>query len=181
MRERILAAAREHFGARGFEAVSVHALAADAGVTAAMINYYFGGKRALYEATVEEAQARLHAALAATLAEGAEPERLAVAYFDFLASERWMQRLLLREVVDGGAARGPALVRPLRALLVAHFGGDPEALDIAISLFGAIAAYFIYAPVLGELVGADPLSPRALARRRRHVADLVRRITRESP
>lgn len=159
----------------------MHAIAADAGVTAAMINYYFGGKRALYEATVAEAQARLHHVLGAALAQGADPERLALAYFDFLAQERSLQRLLLREVVDAGAPRGPALVGPLRALLHASFGQDRAAVDLAISLFGAIAAYFIYAPLLGELLGADPLGPEQLAHRRLHIADLTRRVTRELP
>jgi len=171
-RERIIEAAREELSARGFEASSVRTIAHAAGVTAAMINYYFGGKRALYDAVLAEAQGRLHARITAALAEGPSAARLATAYFDFLADERQMQRLLLREVLDGGNERFDALVRPLRALLEEHFGGE-GGVQKALSLFGAVAGYFIYAPVLGELLGDDALSPKALARRRQHIIDLA--------
>ena len=181
VRERILVAALDELAARGLKASSVRTIAAKAGVTAAMINYYFGGKEALYEGVVAEAQARLHARLGAAIAvRGAAATELAGAYFDFLAEEGQMQRLLLREVLDGGADRFPELIRPLRALLQERFGGHP-ALQGALSLFGAIAGYFIYAPVLGELVGADPLSAKALAERRCHIINLASTIEELNP
>ncbi|MBW2461853.1 MAG: TetR/AcrR family transcriptional regulator [Deltaproteobacteria bacterium] len=175
VRDRILDAAREELALRGFQASSVRTIGENAGVTAAMINYYFGGKRALYDAVVAEAQGRLHARLGAALAEGPSAPRLAGAYFDFLAEEPQMQRLLLREVLDGGVDQFPEMLRPLRALLTEHFGGD-RAVHAALSLFGAIAGYFIYEPVLGELLGEDPLSPDALARRRSHIIELASKI-----
>lgn len=173
VRERIVAAALEELSDRGLGGSSVRTIAREAGVTAAMINYYFGGKRALYEMVVAEAQGRLHARLAAALAGGPSAARLAGAYFDFLAEEGQMQRLLLREVLDGGSVPSAELVRPLRGILTTYFGGDEQAVQGALSLFGAIAGYFIYAPVLGELLGEDPLSSEALARRRRHVTELA--------
>jgi len=179
-RERIVGAAREEFSRKGLEASSVRVIARGASVTPAMINYYFGGKRALYDIVVAEAQGRLHARLGAALADGPSATRLAAAYFDFLAEERQMQRLLLREVVDGEGARFPGLVQPLRAMLDEHFGGA-AAVQSALSLFGAIAGYFIYAPMLGELLGEDPLSPDALARRRAHIIELSSEIEELSP
>lgn len=173
VRERILVAARDELAARGLRASSVRAIAQDAGVAPAMINYYFGGKRALYDTVVAEAQARLHARLGAAVADGPSAARLAGAYFDFLAEDHQMQRLLLREVLDGDGERFPELVRPLRALLTTHFGADEAAIQGALSLFGAIAGYFIYGPVLGELFGENPFSPDALARRRRHIIELA--------
>ena len=178
--ERILRAAREELSRRGFEASSVRTIARNAGVTAAMINYYFGGKRALYDAVIAEAQGRLHARLGAAIADGPSAARLAGAYFDFLAEEPQMQRLLLREVLDGGGERASELLRPLRALLEEHFGGD-TAVQGALSVFGAIAGYFIYEPVLGELLGEDPTSPDALARRRLHIIELASKIEELSP
>jgi AcrR family transcriptional regulator len=145
-----------------------------------MINYYFGSKRALYDQVVAEAQARLHARLGATLADGPSAPRLAAAYFDFLAEDRLMQRLILREVLDGEGEHLSELVRPLRALLTEHFGGE-TAVQSAISLFGAIAGYFIYEPALAGLLGRDPLSPTALAERRRHVIELAATIEELNP
>lgn len=172
VRARILDAAREELAGRGFEACSVRTIADTAGVTPAMINYYFGGKRALYDRVVAEAQARMHARLSAALVDGPSATRLALAYFDFLVEDHEQQRLLLREMLDGGATRFPELIRPLRGLLTQHFGGEAGA-QRALSVFGAIASYFIYAPVLGELLGADALSKGALARRREHIVALV--------
>ena len=175
VRGRILAAAREELSLRGLEASSVRVIAETAGVTPAMINYYFGGKRALYDAVIDEAQGRLHARLGAAVADGPTAANLAGAYFDFLAEEPQMQRLLLREMLDGGVERFPEKVRPLRGLLTQYFSGE-AALQGALSLFGAIAGYFIYEPVLGELMGEDPRSPAALARRRSHIIALSKSI-----
>ena len=173
VRARIIAAARDEFAARGLEASSVRTIGARAGVTPAMINYYFGGKRALCDVVVAEAQSRLHARLTASMADGPSATRLAAAYFDFLAEDGQMQRLLLREILDGGIERFPELVRPLSTLLTERFGGAAAA-QVGLSLFGAIAGYFIYASVLGDFVeGGDALSPEALAIRRRHVLNLV--------
>jgi AcrR family transcriptional regulator len=179
VRARVLAAGRAEFAKHGLSAGSVRAIGERAGVTAAMINYYFGGKRALYDAVVSEAQGRLAARIAAALANGDGPglaARLAGAYFDFLSEDQELQRLLMREVLDQGesvrelAAR---YVAPLRALFAQHFGEGDEAAHLAISLFGAVAGYFLYEPVLGAFLGADPHAPDTLARRRRHVLHLA--------
>lgn len=186
VRARILSAARAEFAARGRDAASVHDVAARAGVTAAMINYYFGGKATLYAAALEEAERALLARLVAALPGGprdglpALARRVAGAYFDFLVEARDLQRLLTRELLDG-RAESPELrrfVAPLRALLAQHFGDGDEATQRAISLFGAIAGYFQYDALLGPLLGVDPLSPDALRRRRRHVLALATSLAR---
>jgi AcrR family transcriptional regulator len=48
----IVAAAREEFAESGFDAATVRAIAARAGVNAAMINHYFGGKAGLFREVV---------------------------------------------------------------------------------------------------------------------------------
>jgi AcrR family transcriptional regulator len=47
-REQILTAARSRFLADGYEAATMRAIAADAGVDAALISYFFGSKRGLF-------------------------------------------------------------------------------------------------------------------------------------
>ncbi|MFU8854565.1 TetR family transcriptional regulator [Micromonospora sp. SL1-18] len=51
-REAILAAAREAFAERGFDAASIRAIAAAAGVDPALVHHYFGTKEELFRATV---------------------------------------------------------------------------------------------------------------------------------
>lgn len=54
LRERLLDAALQHFADQGIAATSLRALARDAGVTPAMLNYYFGSKDQLVETAVNE-------------------------------------------------------------------------------------------------------------------------------
>jgi AcrR family transcriptional regulator len=51
-REAILAAAREAFAERGFDAASIRAIATSAGVDPALVHHYFGTKEQLFVATV---------------------------------------------------------------------------------------------------------------------------------
>lgn len=187
VRDRILAAARAEFAERGFGAVSVRSIAERAGATAAMINYYFGGKQALYDTVVAEAEKGLLRSLVAAVSAGGReglPRRLAVAYFDFLVHERQLQRLLLRQMLDHGEEvrkRATEIVGPLRQLLEENFADRRLADQYAVSVFGAISGYFLYEPVLGAFLGGEPLSPESLAARRNHVAELASLFERNAP
>src|SRR2546427_12570160 len=50
---RILAAAREHFAAYGYERATIRAIAAAAGIDPAMVMRYFGNKERLFAAAAE--------------------------------------------------------------------------------------------------------------------------------
>jgi AcrR family transcriptional regulator len=52
-REAILAAARRSFARRGYDATTIRAVAADAGVDPALVGHYFGPKDALFAAALE--------------------------------------------------------------------------------------------------------------------------------
>jgi AcrR family transcriptional regulator len=52
-RATLLEAAREVFGEVGYANATVRAIAARAGVDAAMVNHWFGGKQALFSATIQ--------------------------------------------------------------------------------------------------------------------------------
>lgn len=54
-RAAILEAARRHFAARGYEHAGVREIAASAGVTAGLVNRYFGGKEQLFREALEDA------------------------------------------------------------------------------------------------------------------------------
>lgn len=178
VREAILAAAKTEFAAHGLKGSSVRAIGTRAGVTAAMINYYFGGKVPLYEAVVEAAIGRLTEDLVSAVIAGEESDvasRLAGAYFDFLVQEREIQRLLARQVLDRteGVPIAQRYLVPIRTALESRMKLDDETVQSAVSLFGAIAGYFFYEPVLAELLEGDPLTEEALARRRTHIMKLA--------
>lgn len=52
-RQKILAAARAHFGEAGYDAATVREIAVAAGVDAALISHYFGSKQGVFLAAVE--------------------------------------------------------------------------------------------------------------------------------
>jgi AcrR family transcriptional regulator len=52
-RDRILAAAREEFSARGYDRTSVRSIGKAAGVDAALVHHYFGAKEQVFAAAIE--------------------------------------------------------------------------------------------------------------------------------
>jgi AcrR family transcriptional regulator len=110
VRESLLDAARRLFLARGFAAVSIREIAAEAGATAAMIHYYFGDKLGLYRAMLEAAAGPFRAALEHMRSRGADSEvgidTLIQLYMRTLAANPWMPQLIVQEVLaEGGRFR----------------------------------------------------------------------------
>ncbi|MBX7159771.1 MAG: TetR/AcrR family transcriptional regulator [Acidimicrobiia bacterium] len=67
-RATIIEAARRAFADHGYEATSLKAIAADAGLTAPAISHHFGSKRGLFVAVGTDAEQRLLAVLTAAVA-----------------------------------------------------------------------------------------------------------------
>ncbi|HEY9777276.1 MAG TPA: TetR/AcrR family transcriptional regulator [Planktothrix sp.] len=71
---RILDAAEEEFARAGLLGARTEAIAANTGVTKAMLYYYYGDKEGLYQAVLERCMARRIASLQKVDFHGAEPE-----------------------------------------------------------------------------------------------------------
>lgn len=108
VREAILAAARRLFAENEFKAVTTKRIADAAGVTTAMIHYYFGEKVALFEAVIAEivdptfeqaqAQVKAGASFEEILANTWQiQERMLVAY-------PWLPALLVRATLSDNKA-----------------------------------------------------------------------------
>ena len=107
---RILAAAEELFGDHGYDAVSMHAIAARAGVSKANIFHHFSSKESLYLAVLRnacrESAERLHELGAET---GPFEQRFTSYAHTMLGSmleHGQVQRLVLRELLTDGERRG---------------------------------------------------------------------------
>ncbi len=133
-RERLLDAALACFAADGIAATSQRSIAVKAGVTPALVNYYFGSKEQLLEAFIAERAAPAIAGLRQSLlAAGAEPRALITAFVRGIHAtvERypWWPALWVREVVsENGALRDLVLqqVSPQVAQLVASTLGSAQ-------------------------------------------------------
>jgi AcrR family transcriptional regulator len=117
LRERLLDAALARFVAEGIQGASLKSIAKAAGVTPALVHYYFGSKDLLLAAVVEErllgAVAELRAGLEVADDQPAALVRgFVVAVHATVARHPWLPVLWVREILtDGGALRELMLAR----------------------------------------------------------------------
>lgn len=184
--DRILDAALDAFGTRGYEATSLDALAAELGLTKQTILYWFGSKEGLLEAVVDRSALALAGALEAALAAAAAgDDRVEVVMrtvFRF-AVRRPALLGLLREVnrlgpepADRLAGRLGALVQRATTFLAAEMdAGALRRSDPRLLLL------LLYATVVGvatdveaqRAVGLTP-SPASLRKLRRELFAYMR-------
>lgn len=99
-RERVLTAALELFGERGYHATSIAEIGERAGIAKSVLYHYFGSKAGLYEALAEaETQGLVTSVGQAVCADSPAPRlRTGVdAYLTYLAERPHAWRLLLRD------------------------------------------------------------------------------------
>lgn len=161
--ERILDSARAEFGIRGFAGARIERIARNAGITKALVFYYFKSKSDLYAELVDrlflDLEARLFPALAKTAPEDL-PAALVSAYFDVFDASPDTIRLFIREVTDGGAAIVARMRRPDRAPYLRRLvdevcrirGGSPETAGAFIlSAMSLILYSFIARDLFGKM------------------------------
>src|SRR5262245_24049854 len=117
LRASLLDAADASFATDGVAAASMRSIAGAAGVTPAMVNYYFGSKERLLDAFIAERVLPVIASLAAGIrAAGEDPRALIAAFVRgvYAAVQRnpWLPALWLREVIGANGA--------LREILFTH-------------------------------------------------------------
>jgi TetR/AcrR family transcriptional regulator len=111
LRERLLDGAVECFKTRSIAATSLRSISIAAGVTPAMVHYYFGSKERLLEAFIAERILPEIATLAASVrAAGEDPRTLIAAFVHgvhaVVVRRPWLPALWLREVIgEHGALR----------------------------------------------------------------------------
>jgi len=99
--ERMLDAALQNFGERGFRSASMDDIARDSGITKPLLYQYFESKEGLYQACAERERARLFDGLEAASMAAPPRERLRVfveGYFAYLEEHRGARWLLYGDV-----------------------------------------------------------------------------------
>jgi len=186
LRPRLLDAALACYTAKGIAATSLRDIARQAGVTPALLHYYFGDGRQLLDAVVAE---RVLPALAplrdAVEQAGEDIGALVAAFVDTMAAviarETWLPTLWVREVVsEGGALRdllaervapGIAVAMAQRFAAAQARGRLNPALDprllmvslIGLTLFPAAGAPIWRRVFDAEELGMDDVCRHALA------------------
>ena len=185
-REQLLSIATDMFAQQGIQATRLRAIAERAGVTPALLNYYFGNKERLVEAMVEERFLPLVARAAAQLQQaGDDPLALVEAFIRDMVrnvtEQPWLSQLWVREILcEGGVLRERLMhrVAPMVPLLLAQKfaaaqargalnpGLDPRLL--VVSLIGLTLLPYAAAPIwrgvfANPQIGDDALIAHTLA------------------
>jgi len=120
-RERLLAAARHEFAARGFDGAKVDRIAARARVNKAMLYYHFRNKAALYREIIRELFHGVALAVQDVRRQGGAPEEQLRHFIDAIASQGVARQdfpaLWLREIADGGRRIDASIVTELERVL----------------------------------------------------------------
>lgn len=154
---------------QGFEGTSLRQVAEGAGVTPAMVAYYFKDKSGLLEAVVRKGLESLREVVDDAVADqkpGAFVARLIPHYLAALAREPWIPQVIIREVISAESplrhifieefALHAAAAVPERVIEEIRQGALRDDLDprfIVLSLLGMCLFPFIAEPVLGPLLG----------------------------
>lgn len=173
-RERLLAAALDIFGRNGFDGASTRQIAEAAGVNLQAINYYFGSKQGLYDATADylvslvdlqigEVRQAMRARLAAIAAEGRPPTRAEaravlgrvtetmLRLFSSEVSSSWV-RYMMREQAEPTAAfqriyegvMQPMLAMVHRLVAVLIGESDPESECVRLRSLSMLGSILVY-------------------------------------
>jgi AcrR family transcriptional regulator len=192
-RETILVVARQRFAERGFAGTSLNDIAEEVGIRTPSLFHHFPSKLALYRAVLLDAFddwfALMDQAAETTPADPTEGwpqvERVVRTAFRFFVERPDFVRLARWEALEGGTVLVEELASVLRPLFergVAFLEREMDAGRIrrcdaprlVITGYGAVLSYLSDAPLVGSLLGEDPLTPDALALEQEHVLDLFR-------
>lgn len=188
-REAILAAAEELFARDGFEGTTMQAIGEAARFARSTPAYFFGSKERLYEAVLARVVGRAREAMARAYAtEARSPEDAVAAYVealvDHLARDSAFVRLVQREALGDGSRVSEFFGEPVRDA-VAAVGPAAELAGIRPERLVLDMIALCWVPIVHEhtllpALGIEARDPAFLEEQKRHVANLVRALTREA-
>jgi len=185
-RAEILDAAEHVFAEHGFSGARMTRIAERAGVTHALLHYYFDDKETLYAEVVDRLFSRHTALLTERLrspVDRGQFRETILASFDLFWKYPNQVRIMLWEMAAGDD-RVERAGKPLFDALASSLPDlDPEApanrcaahdhRDALATLLGAMVVYFFRDPTLKAFYGEDRFSADDHARRRAHLGALV--------
>ena len=195
-RRNIVEVATREFAQKGYGGARVDAIAERTRTSKRMIYYYFGGKEGLYLAVLEEAYGSIRRTEETLDMERLPPEEalrtLVTFTFDYHNAHPEFMRLVMNENIMEGVhmARSRTIGRlnagvidALQDLLVRGrkagvFRPDLDPLEVHMTISALCVFNVANRATFSTIFKRDMASPRALARRRAEVADIVWRHVR---
>lgn len=175
-RAALIVAARRLFAERDYRATTTRQIAAEAGVSHALLRYHFSSKEGLRDAVDDEVLGSFGRAFGTARAEGVESGTLAEAARAaalVFGADTERRRYLRRVLIDGDNRASALLLRlvtgaekEVERLLV-----EPSSLSAEDRRWSAYQVLFLILgplllePSLDAILGADPFAPSTLAER----------------
>jgi TetR/AcrR family transcriptional regulator len=185
---RILAAAERQFAAQGLEGARTEEIAEAAHANKAMLYYYFGNKRRLHRAVLENLLRQLKSGVLTPPSKKLSARQkffgYVSGYFDFLATHPNYPRLVQREAMESRhnfdwMAREyfrpliQGLARAVEEGIATREFRDVDPEQTALITMGMTTSYFAAATILSEVVGRNLLTNPAVAARKRALLDFL--------
>ena len=196
--ERILQAAEELFLTKGYDGTKTTQIAEKAGVTHAMLHYYFRTKDKLFERIVNEKMEFVLTMVALPLANGANSfkeriQQCVETHFDFLVNNPTLPRFILNEVITNQERCEMMLqkIKPLIGVMAANLQneanraaeqGEIEPIDVKMLMLDILSLNvmtFVAFPVFDNLfpnTSADIKNTFLQARKAENVTLITKRI-----
>ena len=188
-KEAILVAAEERFARLGFDGTSLQQIGEAAGVARSTPAYFFGSKKALYDAVLarviaraQEAMARAYTAEDGNRSAEEAAESYVSAFLDLLGHDQNFVRLGQREALEEASRIAEFFGRFVEEAVVVlrpaaeKAGVSPERLVLDLT---ALCWYpFANEHTLMPALGIKARNPAFLDEQKRHLGNLVRALTR---
>jgi AcrR family transcriptional regulator len=188
-RRRILVAAEELLGERGYHGMRLEEVARRVGVRKASLFHHFASKRDLYRAVLEEGVGEAEAMIEGALATqgGSRVDHLAAlaeACVELVARHPARTKILLRQSLGDAPPDWPRTDLERLLLRVAAFVGEGQRegtiamldpLAFAIGVVGMVAFFDASGPIVAPSWFAERTRAANTTRMKRHVAGLVQR------
>lgn len=180
-RERILRAAVQEFGAKGYSGARTAGIAARAGVNQQLISYYFGGKQGL----LDELRQRWSTAESAMIPPDASFDESVGAYLDATLDQPDWARLVIWQALGDGPGgeqdRAEAQRTRLQAAVervrerqrAGEITSDVDAEFVLLLAYALTFAPISLPQMVAGLFGLDPLDPEYRSRCRAQLARLL--------
>lgn len=198
--QQILAAAEQEFLTKGYDGARTTSIAQAAGVTHAMLHYYFRTKEQLFERIVDDKFATMSHSMVAIMGDPSLPivERIKggiAAHFDFIAANPLLPRFVINEIVSRPERyeemykRADFVVNSVYNGLQAEVDyaaerGEIERVDVKMLFISIMSlniftfvAYPFMEPIMGELMANR--EQFLAARKAENIETILRRIKKQ--
>lgn len=188
-RDLILREAKDCFARQGFDGTSLNDIAAGVGIRRPSLLHYFASKEAIYQQVLLDALAEWGEQIDQTRVGGLDGwdliDRVLEVSFRFFEKNPQIVRIVRREALSEQSPLGVNLgeaLRPYFRRSVAFFVAQMEAgtfrtqdaENLVVTGYGGLLTYFSDQSMLRGLLGEDPYSEAALARRFAHLRQFLR-------